>query len=175
MVHKVNYYWCSNFRACIVQHFKVNVWKTLILPIILTTLSHIMQIKILNLIVVNTLEQLSSILFKWLNDNYMKVNTRKSYLLVSGNVRVTTKIGNNFIESEKEQVLLGIMINWNLTFENHFNNICKRASKKLNALARVAPYMKIQKRRIIMKSFVLSQFEYCPLIWMFHNRRLTIK
>ena len=23
-----------------------------------------------------------------------------------------------------------------------------------------------------MKSFVTSQFDYCPLIWMFHSRRL---
>ena len=125
--------------------------------------------------VVNNLEHSSSILFKWLNNNYMKVNTGKSHLLVSGNVRSKAKIGNNYIESEKEQVLLGITIDSNLTFENHINNICKKASQKLNALARVAPYMNMQKRRIIMKSFVTSQFGYCPLIWMFHSRRLNNK
>ena len=32
----------------------------------------------------------------------MKVNTGKSHLLVSGNVRATAKIGNNYIESEKK-------------------------------------------------------------------------
>ena len=41
------------------------------------------------------------ILFKWLNDNYMKVNTGKIQLLVLGNVRATAKINNNYIESEK--------------------------------------------------------------------------
>ena len=94
----------------------------------------------------------------------MKMNTGKSHLLVSGNVRSKAKIDNNYIESEKEQVLLGIAIDSNLTFENHINNICKKATQKLNALARVAPYMNTQKRRIIMKSFVTSQFGYCPLI-----------
>ena len=103
--------------------------------------------------VVNNLEQSSSILFEWLSSNYIKVRTDKSNL-VSGNVRATAKIDNNYIESEKEQVLLGITINPNLTFENHINDICKKASQKLNALARVAPYMNMQKRRIIMKSFV---------------------
>ena len=53
--------------------------------------------------VVNNLEHSSSILFKWLNDNYMKVNTGKNYLLVSGNVRATAKIDSNYIESKKEQ------------------------------------------------------------------------
>ena len=105
----------------------------------------------------------------------MKVNTGKSYLLVSGNVRLKAKIDNNYIESEKEQVLLGITIDSNLTFENQINNICKKASQKLNALARVAPYMNMKKRRIIMKSFVTSQFGYWPLIWMFHSRRLNNK
>ena len=105
----------------------------------------------------------------------MKVNTGKSHLLVSRNVRATAKIGNNYIESEKKQVLLGIMIDSNITFENHINNICKRASQKLNTQARFAPYMNMQKRRIIMKSFVTSQFRYCLLIWMFHRRRLNNK
>ena len=94
----------------------------------------------------------------------MKVNTGKSHLVVSGNVRATAKIDNNYTESEKEQVLLGTTIDSDLTFESHINNIFKRASQKLRALARVTPYMNMQKRRIIVKSFVTSQFGYCPLI-----------
>ena len=35
--------------------------------------------------------------------------------------------------------------------------------------------MNIHKRRTIMKSFLTSQFSYCPLIWMFHIRRLNNK
>ena len=101
----------------------------------------------------------------------MKVNIGKSHLIVSGNVRATAKIDNNYIESEKEQVLLGVTIDSNLTFENHINNICQ----KLNSLARFAPYMNMQKRKMIMKSFVMSRFGYCPLIWMFHSRHFNDK
>ena len=49
----------------------------------------------------------------------MKVNTDKSHLLVSGNVRATAKIDNNYTDSEKEQMLLVITIDSDLTFENH--------------------------------------------------------
>ena len=35
--------------------------------------------------------------------------------------------------------------------------------------------MNIEKRRTITKSFVTSKFSYCPLIWMFHIRRLNNK
>ena len=51
--------------------------------------------------VVNNLEHSLSILFKWLNDNYMKVNAGKSHLLVSGNVRSRAKIDNNYMSLKK--------------------------------------------------------------------------
>ena len=35
--------------------------------------------------------------------------------------------------------------------------------------------MSLNKRRLLMKTFVESQFNYCPLIWMFHSRRLNNK
>ena len=71
--------------------------------------------------------------------------------------------------------MIHVTIDSNLTFENQIRNICKKASQKLNALAKIAPYMNIQKRRTIMKSFVTSRFSYCPLIWIFHSRRLNNK
>ena len=70
----------------------------------------------------------------------MKVSTGKSHLLLS---TATTTIGNSYIELEDEQVLLGI--DSNLIFENYIDSICKKASQKLNALARIASYMNIQK------------------------------
>ena len=51
----------------------------------------------------------------------------------------------------------------------------RNASQKLNALARITPYINIEKQRTIMKSFVTSQFSYCLLIWVFHSRRLNNK
>ena len=39
--------------------------------------------------VANNLKQLPTILFECLNNNYMKVNTGKSHLLLSGNSRAT--------------------------------------------------------------------------------------
>ena len=87
----------------------------------------------------------------------MKVNTGKSHLLLLGNSRAMVKIDNSYIELEDEQVLLGVTIDSNVTFENHINSICKKASHKLNSLARIA-YMNAQRRRTIMKFFVTPQF-----------------
>ena len=74
--------------------------------------------------VVNNIEQSLTILFEWLNNNYIKVNTGKSHLLLSGNSRATATIDNSYIESEDEQVLLGITTDSNLTLGNHINSSC---------------------------------------------------
>ena len=128
-----------------------------------------------NELVIKDLEESSAILFQWLKDNSMKINTSKSHLLMAGNKQAIAKIDEYYIESESQQELLGVIIDSNLTFETHINNICKKASQKLNALARVSSYMNTHKRIILMKTFIISQFGYCPLIWMFHSRALNNK
>ena len=35
--------------------------------------------------------------------------------------------------------------------------------------------MPFLKRKFLLKTFIESQFSYCPLIWMFHNKKLNRK
>ena len=132
--------------------------------------STLFNVKLNHKSVVKELEVSSSVLFTWLRNNYMKVNTEKIHLLPSGSNKTTTNIDGNVIESEDYQSFFGITIDSNLSFNEHINNLSKKASAKLNVLARISSYMDLPKRRMIMKSFITSQFEYCPLVWMFHNR-----
>ena len=62
--------------------------------------------------------------------------------------------------------LLGITIDTNLKFAIYVNNLCKKASQKLNALTRIASLMDVEKRRSVIKSFTSSYFNYCPLVCM---------
>jgi len=52
-------------------------------------------------------------------------------------------------------------------------NLCKKASQKLHALSRVCNLMNTTQRKLIMNAFIKSQFGYCPLVWMFHSRKLN--
>ena len=45
----------------------------------------------------------------------------------------------------------------------------------MSALARIASILPFQKRRIILKTFIESQFSYCPLVWMFCSRTMNKK
>ena len=51
--------------------------------------------------VIKSLEEASEILFKWFNDNLMKINADKCHLLVSTNNTVKIKIGNFDITNSK--------------------------------------------------------------------------
>ena len=59
-----------------------------------------------------------------------------------------------------------------LNFEYHIGKLCKNASQKRHALARVSSCMSCRQKKIIMNAFITSQFGYCPLIWMCHNRNI---
>ena len=48
------------------------------------------------------------------------------------------------------------------------SNLCKKASQKLNTLARIF-FMDLFKCQVIMKEYINSQFGYSPLVWMIHS------
>ena len=115
------------------------------------------------------------VLFKCFDFNYMKINNRKSYMLFSGNDNIIANIDDHTIISINKNELLGIILDSKLPFEDHINNLCKKASQKLNALARVPLYMCLEKRKTVMKAYIISQFGYSPLVWMFHSGGLNNK
>ena len=70
---------------------------------------------------------------------------------------------------------MGIILDNELKFDKQTENICKKASRKLNVLAKLTNYMKLLKRHILMNAFFKAQFNYCPVVWMFHTRSLNYK
>ena len=120
------------------------------------------------------LENDSSILIKWFSDNYLVMNADKSKLLVTKNdENVSLMVGNQIIHGSKTVKLLGIQIDNHLDFTVHVSNVCNKVSTKLHALSRISNYISQQKLRMILKAFIESQFSYCPLVWMFHSRKLN--
>ena len=77
------------------------------------------------------------------------------------------------LSKEASLKLLGIKIDNAVNFKEHVTNICNKVSQKLHALARIANFMSQEKLRLIMKAFIGSQFQYCPLVWVFHSRTLN--
>ena len=105
----------------------------------------------------------------------MKENEDKGHVMLSSQDSVHVSIGTVQIENSKCPKLLGINIDSKVTFEDHIKRICKKSSKKLNALSKISYYMDPLKRWLLMNTFFTSQCNYCPLILMFHCRKLNNK
>ena len=96
--------------------------------------------------VINALEASSLPLFTWFNNNFMKANSDKSHILLSCSEPSAALIDGSSFESNTKEILLGITIDRGLKFDEHVNNLCKKACQKLNALVRLAPFMNVDKK-----------------------------
>ena len=66
---------------------------------------------------------------------------------------VELMLGKIVIKNSQNEKLLGAFFDEKPTFGYHIENICMKASRKLEALERVAPYMDLSKRKFLMNAF----------------------
>ena len=106
----------------------------------------------------------------WFKNNAMLLNKCKCQFMIieptrtSRNQKENINLGNQTMEEISNGKLLGIIIDNKSSMRNHMKHICMKASNKLYTLARISHYLDEQKRIILMKSFVISQFNYCPIV-----------
>ena len=77
------------------------------------------------------------------------------------------------LKSSDSQKRLGVTIDRKLNFNEHVTNLCDKASKKIQALAIIFPYIPQTQKRLLINVYFMSQFGYCPLVWMNHSRTLN--
>ena len=76
-----------------------------------------------------------------------------------------SSVNNENLEIVPLVKLLGIQIDSQLNFNMHINNICKSAANQLNSLIRLNCFLGIDEKKVLVNSFVLSNFNYFPLVW----------
>ena len=115
-------------------------------------------------------EKASVAIYQWFSDNQMQDNADKCHILISFEEKVRVNIGTTQIENNNSEKLLGVHIVSTLGFGKYINTIYGKAQAKTSALGRVARYVNIEKRKIIMNAFFNSQlFQFK---WLFHSRVL---
>ena len=100
----------------------------------------------------------------------MIVNYDKFKSIIIQKINQTSKpkqflIGNDVVDVTSLVKLLGLHIDDQLSFNLHVSNICKSISKKLNALLRLKRFLGFEERKVLVNSFILSNFNYCSLVW----------
>ena len=112
----------------------------------------------------------------WFEANYMKLNESKCHFLTRGTEEVLfAGVGGEMIWESMSEKLLGVTVDKNLNFNAHLSNVCKKARCKVTALARIARILPFHRRSLILKTFIESQFSYCPLVWMFCSKKMNRK
>ena len=111
-----------------------------------------------------TLENETSLIFDWFRMDEMKPNDDKCHLIVCNPSQFSVTLVTEKIETTDSVELLGVTIDKNLNFTDHVTKLCKKGNQKLHAIARISKYLNEDMIKLVMKTFIQSQFNYCPLV-----------
>ena len=87
----------------------------------------------------------------------------------------TLKIGDKTIKASSSVNLLGVRIDNQLNFNLYISNICRSAANQLNALIRLKRFLDFEEKKTLINSYFYSNFNYCPLVWMFSSAKSVNK
>ena len=131
--------------------------------------------------VISALRNDSEKAIKWFVDNFMKVNPSKfQFMFIKPIIcRYETpqfiEINDTKVQCESEVKLLGITIDERLKFDRHVDILCKKAAKQLNVMYRFKNIFNSKEKGVMYNTFILSNFNYCPIIWHFCGKTSTKK
>ena len=108
----------------------------------------------------------------WFSFNHLAANHAKFQMMFLGTTDGNIKISiNNFTLENKSSVkLLGVTLDKSLSFKEHIQNICSKASKGIRCLHRIRGYLDQKQALVLYNSYIQSNFNYCPLVWMFCSK-----
>ena len=114
----------------------------------------------------------------WFNSNYLGANPDKFQCVImdrKGKVNVPVPVHGGTLASSGDLKVLGITLDTKMNFSPHVTEICKRSSRQINALKRISKFLDTKGRLAIYKSFIFSNFIYCPVVWIFCGRKNSNK
>ena len=87
---------------------------------------------------------------EWFKNNYMKLNTDKCKLIVAGQKdhKVIIKVGDSTIEESDEVMLLGALIDNDLSFKKHLNEKIKKANSKIAIIKRNQHFLTFHQKKL---------------------------
>ena len=80
-------------------------------------------------------------------------------------------VQNTTISSTERMKVFGVKIDNKLNFTEHISDVCIKAGRQLNILQRLKRVLDYKSRMVIYKSFIMSNFDYCPIVWMFTGKK----
>ena len=109
----------------------------------------------------------------------MKMNPEKCHVIILGDTNIpedfTILIDNVHRALESEITLLGITLDSKFNFNSYITEICKEASKRLNALRRISKNLTKVQKSILISSFFILISNTVPLCGCSRVKNRTLK
>jgi hypothetical protein len=84
-------------------------------------------------------------------------------------------IAGKTIMCEDTVKLLGVDIDFLVSFNSHISEICRKTSCQLDVLKRIGRYLTLNGKLSVCHAFILSDFNYRSLSWHFCSKGNTLK
>ena len=122
------------------------------------------------------LETQSNTATAWFQNNKMIVNPGKFQGIIADkkkkcHTNETLKIGDKIIKALSSVKLLGVQTDNQLNSNLHISNICRSSANQLNTLIRLKRFLAFEEKATLISSYLCSNFNYCPLVWMFSSAK----
>ena len=104
------------------------------------------------------------------DNNYMCANPDKFQSVIlsrDGQQSLSILVQDNTILSDKTKKAMGVTLDNRLKIDKHVSSLCIKASRQIIALKRISNYLDENCRILIFKSFISSNFSYCPVFRLF--------
>ena len=113
---------------------------------------------------------------EWCSNNSMLANAPKTKVMLvttwqkraslpENDKYLQVKLNDTILENVDTDKLLGVMINNNLSWENHINSILSKVNRNIALLRRIKRYLTLDVRKMFFNANVLPHLDYCSIIW----------
>ena len=112
-------------------------------------------------------------ILNWFASNQLVANPAKFQMMLLGCSNTDDlyiEVGNCKLQALKSVKLLGISIDSKLNFNEHILALCKKANRGVRCLYRVRKFVNFDQAKLLFNSYISSQFNYAPIIWMFCSK-----
>ena len=72
------------------------------------------------------------------------------------------------VTSSSTSELLSIKLD--LNFKSHIEHISCKANNKIKAIFPVQSFLPLEQAKVSREAYMLSNFGFCPLLWMFYGK-----
>ena len=112
----------------------------------------------------------------WCDMNKMVINKTKTKTLLIGSSQRLASLpeGENILsvilegkilKMVKQEELLGVLIDSNLSWHAQVDRICETISNRLALLRRIKPYIDVNTRNLYYNGYIRPILDYCSVVW----------